>query len=150
MRFMLYCHELENGAFMTTNIKVTWRDGNAFLGENESGGKAELGGEHIRPMQMVLVALAGCSGVDVVSILQKKRVTFSDLQIEVSGERADTHPKVYTDIYMSYSIWGEDIKEKDVEQAIRLSEDKYCSVSAMLKSTAKIHSDYKILEKKNV
>jgi len=147
---MLYCHELENGAFMTTNIKVTWRDGNTFLGENESGGKAELGGEHIRPMQMVLVALAGCSGVDVVSILQKKRVTFSDLQIEVSGERADTHPKVYTDIYMSYSIWGEDIKEKDVEQAIRLSEDKYCSVSAMLKSTAKIHSDYKILEKKNV
>ncbi len=135
---------------MTTNIKVTWRDGNTFLGENESGGKAELGGEHIRPMQMVLVALAGCSGVDVVSILQKKRVTFSDLQIEVSGERADTHPKVYTDIYMSYSIWGEDIKEKDVEQAIRLSEDKYCSVSAMLKSTAKIHSDYKILEKKNV
>ena len=135
---------------MTTNIKVTWRDGNTFLGENESGGKAELGGEHIRPMQMVLVALAGCSGVDVVSILQKKRVTFSDLQIEVSGERADTHPKVYTDIYMSYSIWGEGIKEKDVEQAIRLSEDKYCSVSAMLKSTAKIHSDYKILEKKNV
>ena len=134
---------------MTTNIKATWRDGNAFLGENEAGGKAELGGEHIRPMQMVLVALAGCSGVDVVNILQKKRVNFSDLQIEVSGERADTHPKVYTDIYVRYLIWGKDIKEKDVEQAIRLSEDKYCSVSAMLKSTAKIHSDYKILEKEN-
>ena len=130
---------------MATNITATWREGNAFLGENETGGKAELGGEYIRPMQMILVALAGCSGVDVVSILQKKRVNFSDLQIKVSGQRADTHPKVYTDIHVTYLIWGENIKPKDVAQAIDLSENKYCSVSAMLKSTAKIHSDYQIL-----
>ncbi|MBT3314945.1 MAG: OsmC family protein [Anaerolineae bacterium] len=130
---------------MTTNIKATWREGNAFFGENESGGKAELGGEHIRPMQMILVALAGCSGVDVVNILQKKRANFSDLEIRVSGKRADTHPKVYTEIHVKYLIWGEGIKEKDVEQAIELSENKYCSVSAMLKSTAEIHSDYQIL-----
>ena len=130
---------------MATNITATWREGNAFLGENETGGKAKLGGEHIRPMQMILVALAGCSGVDVVSILQKKRVNFSDLQIKVSGQRADTHPKVYTDIHITYFIWGESIKPKDVAQAIDLSENKYCSVSAMLKSTAKIHSDYQIL-----
>ena len=135
---------------MAINIKATWREGNAFLGENETGGKAELGGENILPMQMILVALAGCSGVDVVNILQKKRVNFSDLEIEVSGERAETYPKVYTDIHLKYLIWGEGIKPKDVEQAIKLSEDKYCSVSAMLKHTAKIHSDYKILEKKNV
>jgi len=130
---------------MATNIKATWHKGNAFLAENEAGGKAELGGENIRPMQMILVSLAGCTGVDVVNILQKKRVNFSDLQIKVSGKRANTHPKVYTDIYVSYLIWGEGIKEKDLEQAIKLSEDKYCSISAMLKSTAKIHSDYKIL-----
>ncbi len=133
---------------MTTNITVSWQEENVFLGENEDGGKAMLGGEHIHPMQMVLVALAGCSGVDVVNILRKKRVDFSDFKIEVSGARADKHPKVYTDIYVRYSIWGQNIKEKDVEQAIKLSEDKYCSVSAMLKSTAKIHSTYEILEQK--
>lgn len=109
------------------------------------GGQAWLGGDHIRPMQMVLVSLAGCSGADVVNILKKKRVNFSDLQIKVTGKRADTHPKVYTDIHVTYFIWGEDIKEKDVAQAIELSEEKYCSVSAMLKSTAAIHSEYKIL-----
>jgi len=96
-----------------------------------------------------LASLAGCTGVDVVNILKKKRVNFKDIEIKVSGKRADTHPKVYTDIHVTYLIWGEGIKEKDVEQAIKLSEDKYCSVSAMLKSTAKIHSDYKIFGEKN-
>jgi len=131
-----------------TNIKATWQGENAFLAENESGGKAQLGGDGIRPMQMVLAALAGCSGVDVVNILKKKRVNFSDLRVEVSGLRAETHPKVYTDVHVRYFIWGEDIKTKDVEQAIKLSEDKYCSVSAMLKSTATIHSEYEILAPK--
>ncbi|NQU29037.1 MAG: OsmC family protein [Anaerolineae bacterium] len=133
----------------STNIKVTWQGESAFLGENGEGGTAQLGvlegKPGIKPMQMILASLAGCTGVDVVNFLNKKRVKFSDLQIEVSGKRADTHPKVYTDINVTYLIWGEDIREKDVEQAIQLSEDKYCSVSAMLKSTAKINSDYKIL-----
>jgi putative redox protein len=128
-----------------TNLEVTWQEDNLFLAENESGGQAYLGGDHIRPMQMILASLAGCSGVDVVSILKKKRVDFSDLQIKVSGKRADSHPKVYTDIHITYYVWGENIKEKDVQQAIELSEEKYCSVSAMLKSTATIHSAFKIL-----
>ena len=135
---------------MKNYIKVRWQEENVFLGENKAGGKTLLGGENIRPMQMVLVALAGCSGVDVVHILKKMRVDFSDLQIEVSGERADTHPKVYTDIHLKYSVWGKNIKAKDLEKAIKLSEDKYCSVSAMLRSTAKIHSEYKIMEQKDV
>ena len=134
---------------MATNIKVTWKKENVFSAENEAGGKDELGGINIRPMQMILASLAGCTGVDVVNILKKKRVNFKDIEIKVSGKRADTHPKVYTDIHVTYLIWGEGIKEKDVEQAIKLSEDKYCSVSAMLKSTAKIHSDYKIFGEKN-
>ena len=128
-----------------TNIEVNWKEDNLFHATNETGGQAFLGGEHIRPMQMILASLAGCSGVDVVNILKKKRVNFSDLQIKVSGKRADTHPKVYTDIQVTYYVWGENIKPKDVEQAIELSEEKYCSVSAMLKSTANIQSDYKIL-----
>ncbi|MCP4142392.1 MAG: OsmC family protein [Chloroflexi bacterium] len=130
---------------MASNIKVAWQSGNNFLAENGSGGKAELGPGNIRPMEMILASLAGCAGVDVVGVLQKKRVNFSNLEIKVSGKRADTHPKVYTEINVTYLIWGEGIKEKDVEQAIDLSENKYCSVSAMLKSTANIHSDYKIL-----
>lgn len=128
-----------------TNVQVKWQEENIFLGENEAGAQTFLGGEHIRPMQMVLVALASCSGVDVVGILQKKQVNFSDLQIKVSGQRAETYPQVYTDIHITYLIWGEDIKEKDVEQAIELSENKYCSVSAMLKATVNIQTDYKIL-----
>ena len=117
---------------MATNIKVTWKKENVFSAENEAGGKAELGGINIRPMQMILASLAGCTGVDVVNILKKKRVNFKDIEIKVSGKRADTHPKVYTDIHVTYLIWGEGIKEKDVEQAIKLSEDKYCSVSAKI------------------
>ena len=134
---------------ISTNIKVSWQGESAFLGENEMGGKAQLGVMEgkpgIKPMQMILASLAGCTGVDVVNILKKKRIKFSDLKINVSGKRAETHPKVFTDIEVTYLIWGEEIREKDVEQAIRLSEEKYCSVSAMLKSTAKINFDYKIL-----
>ena len=130
---------------MASNVKVTWQNGSNFLVENETGGKADVGRGNIRAMEMILAALASCSGVDVVNILEKKRVNFSDLQIKVSGTRAETHPMVYTDIHLTYLIWGEGIKEKDLETAIRLSEEKYCSVSAMLKSTAKIHSDYQIL-----
>lgn len=131
------------------HVKVTWQGESAFLGESDSGGKALLGeinGEAgIRPMQMVLAALAGCSGVDVVNILKKKRVDFSDVEIHVQGERADRHPKVYTKIEVTYHIFGKNIKERDVEQAIELSENKYCSVSAMLRGTAEIHSNYQII-----
>ena len=128
-----------------SNVEVNWQEDNLFLAENEAGGQAFLGGENIRPMEMVLASLAGCTGVDVVNILKKKRVDFSDLKINVSGKRAETHPKVYTEIQVTYYVWGDNIKEKDVEQAIELSESKYCSVSAMLKSTAKIETGFKIL-----
>lgn len=128
-----------------SNVEVNWQEDNLFLAENEAGGQALLGGENIRPMEMVLASLAGCTGVDVVNILKKKRVDFSDLKINVSGKRAETHPKVYTEIQVTYYVWGDNIKEKDVEQAIELSESKYCSVSAMLKSTAKIETGFKIL-----
>lgn len=131
------------------HVKVTWQGEDAFLGESDSGGKALLGEINgdagIRPMQMILAALAGCSGVDVVGILKKKRAELDHIEIHVTGERADIHPKVYTNIHVKYLIWGEGLREKDVEKAIDLSENKYCSVSAMLKSTATIHSSYRIL-----
>ena len=100
----------------------------------------------IGPMELVLVGLAGCTGIDVVNILQKKKITLADFKINVRGKRAESPPMVYTDIEVQYIFWGDDLKQKDVEQAIELSEQKYCSVSIMIGKTAKIKSSYKILK----
>jgi putative redox protein len=102
--------------------------------------------ENIGPMQLLLVGLAGCTGIDIVSILEKKRVAPTDFKIKVRGKRADTFPMVYTDIEIEYLLWGDNLKVRDVEQAIKLSEHKYCSVSIMLDKTAKMSSTYKIFK----
>ncbi|MCF7804284.1 MAG: OsmC family protein [Candidatus Marinimicrobia bacterium] len=109
-------------------------------GEQAGGGDAASA-----PMEAVLMALATCSGLDVIVILEKRRVQLEDLRIEVTGERADTHPKVFTNIHTKYIFTSPDLKEKDAEKAINLSHDKYCSVSAMLESTAEITSEYEIV-----
>ncbi len=98
------------------------------------------------PMELVLVALGGCTGADVVGIMEKKRAAFTRLEIFVSGERAETHPKVYTKIHVEYVFEGKNLRPNDIEQAIELSRTKYCSVSAMLSKTAEITHSYKILE----
>jgi len=105
-----------------------------------------LGGHNSasRPMEVILQALAGCTGMDVLSILKKKRVKVDHFAMTVTGERAETHPKVFTKIHLTYKFWGEDITESAAERAIELSETKYCSVSAMLKSTAEISSSFEI------
>lgn len=100
----------------------------------------------IGPMQLLLVAVAGCTGEDIVSILQKKRAGLTDLQIRVRGKRAVDYPRIWTDIEITYLLWGEDLRPKDVEQAIQLSEEKYCSVSLMLRKSAKVSSAYHIYQ----
>jgi putative redox protein len=100
----------------------------------------------ISPMELLLLGLAGCTGMDIVSILQKKRVRLSAFKIKVIGRRAGTYPMIWTEILVDYLLWGEEIKPKDVEQAIRLSEKKYCSVSIMLGKSAKITSEHHILK----
>jgi putative redox protein len=131
-----------------TKITATWLEGMTFLGEDENGGQAQLGSLEgkpgIAPMSMTLASLAACTGVDVVHILRKKRAKLHDLKVEVRAKQADKHPKVYTDIHITYLLWGEDLNPKDIEKAIELSETKYCSVSIMLKCTAQIHSDYRV------
>ena len=102
--------------------------------------------DSIGPMQLLLVGLAGCTGIDIVSILQKKNTTPTDFKVKVRGKRADKFPMVYTDIEVTYLLWGDNLKVRDVEQAIKLSEQKYCSVSIMLSKTAKISSTYKIFK----
>jgi putative redox protein len=127
---------------------ATWKGGLNFTGENDKGGTVQLGpiDGSIGPMQLLLVGLAGCTGIDIISILEKKKVTPADFKVKVRGKRADTFPMVYTDIEVEYILWGENLKVRDVEQAIKLSEQKYCSVSIMLGKTSKITSTYKILK----
>ncbi|HEY57739.1 MAG TPA: OsmC family protein [Anaerolineae bacterium] len=128
-------------------VQADWVEGTNFVATNEAGGRVVVGqvqGEKgIPPMQLLLVGLAGCTGVDVALILQKKRADLRGLRVEVKGTRRDEHPRVYTRIHIHYILWG-DLKAKDVEQAIQLSEEKYCSASAMLGAVTEITHDYEI------
>jgi putative redox protein len=132
-----------------TEITASWKGEMTFVGQNALGGTVQMGplegNPGVGPMQMLLVAVAGCTGTDIVSILQKKHASLTDMQIRVSGKRADDYPMIWTQIHITYLIWGDGIKPKDVEQAIDLSENKYCSVGIMLGKSAKITSEYRIL-----
>jgi putative redox protein len=133
-----------------TEITAAWKKDMTFIGQNSAGGAVQMGTlddkPGVGPMQLLLVALAGCTGTDIVSILQKKRLKLTDLQVRVRGKRASEFPQVWTDIHLTYLIWGESIPPGDAEQAIRLSEDKYCSVGIMLGKTARITSEYHLLK----
>ncbi len=98
------------------------------------------------PMEMLLLALGSCTGVDVISILKKKRQHVSDYRIEVSGERRDDHPRAYTQLHVKHVVHGRGISEQAVASAIELSDTKYCSVAATLRGTAEIISSYEIVE----
>ncbi len=132
-----------------TEITATWKGEMSFLGQNEAGGSVQMGSLNgkpgVGPMQLLLVGLAGCTGVDIISILQKKRIQLSDMQVKVRAKRANDYPMTWTDIHVTYLLWGENISTKDVEQAVQLSEEKYCSVGIMLGKSARITSEYQIL-----
>lgn len=127
-------------------VVAAWGGESAFLGRNLVGGSVQMGAFQgqpgISPMEMLLLGLAGCTGVDVVSILEKKRQRVNKFEVMVRGKRAEAHPRVYTEIEVSYHLWGDHIDPRAVEQAIQLSEDKYCSASAMLSAVASIRSRY--------
>ncbi|MHB0871505.1 MAG: OsmC family protein [Chloroflexota bacterium] len=99
-----------------------------------------------RPMELVLAGLAGCTAFDVASIMKKARQEVTGFEVTASGERATEDPKVYTRITVEYVVRGRNISEDVLERAIRLSEEKYCSVSAMLEKTARIETRYRIIE----
>lgn len=129
-------------------VNAEWLGNMAFTGTNQAGGSVQMGTKDgkpgIGPMEMLLLGMAGCTGMDIVSILEKKRLNLTDLRVQVRGLRADDYPMVWKQIEVVYHLWGEYLPEKDVEQAIRLSEDKYCSASIMLRAVAQIRSSYKI------
>ena len=121
--------------------KVIWTDSDRFVGQALSGhaivvdaGKEKTANS---PVELVLIALCGCTGADVVSILRKKREPFTSLEVSATGERSPTPPTVFTDIKLIYRVGGK-VSQKAMEDAVNLSETKYCSVGAMLSKTAKI------------
>ena len=136
------------------NLSVNWVDGMLMVGKSHSGhsitmdGPIEIGGENlgVRPMEMLLLGVAGCTMIDVVTTLQKMRQDLSHCEIKISAERANEHPKVFTDIHIQFIVKGKDLDSKKVDKAIILSAEKYCSASIMLGKTAKITHDFEVLE----
>jgi putative redox protein len=131
--------------------KVTWLQDFQFVGTDSTNHSVVLSkpGEDsvgMKPSELLLVSLAGCTGVDVVNILKKKRIDLKGFSVKVSAEQAPLPPWIFEKIHLHYQIVATDISEKDVERAIKLSEEKYCSVSATLKGIAKITWDYEIVD----
>jgi len=132
---------------------LDWQGNYRFIARNEKGLSVNFdapipnGGEEtaVSPMENVLASLAACSSYHVVSILRKKRQDFSDYSVEMIADRRDEPPRIFTSIHLKYIIKGKKISKEAVETAIRLSEEKYCSVGGMLKNAAKITSSYEII-----
>jgi putative redox protein len=126
--------------------RARWVEGMAFMGEAGSGhavmmdGAPEYGGRNIgiRPMEMLLIGMAGCTGFDVVQILKKGRENITGCDVEVEAERAATDPKVFTKIHLTYRVSGHGLSHAKAERAVTLSKEKYCSASIMLGATAEV------------
>src|SRR5580704_10320273 len=131
-----------------TKAKTTWVEKQRFNGISDSGHSIVVDGDKTggnSPMELVLIGLCGCTGYDVVSILQKKREPFTSLEIRAEAERAKDPPQGYTQIKLIYRVGGK-VSRKAMEDAVRLSEQKYCSVSAMLQKTAEITTEIEYIE----
>ena len=133
---------------MAIKAHLKWTDGLQFVARAGHGPAVVMdshdGGSGPSPMELVLMGVAGCTAYDVVLIMQKKRANLTGFEINISGERADETPRRYTDVHIEYVLYGTDISAKAVEQAIRLSETKYCSAIASL--NANLTHDYRIVE----
>jgi putative redox protein len=134
--------------------EVKWAGEARFDGTSESGhtiimdGSPEFGGKNqgVRPMEMILLGMGGCTAFDVVLILKKARQEIKDCAVQLEATRADTEPKVFTNIHVHFVIKGKDLSEKRVKRAVELSAEKYCSASIMLGKTAEITHDFEIVE----
>ncbi|MGB5539711.1 MAG: OsmC family protein [Gammaproteobacteria bacterium] len=132
--------------------RVKWVEAATFLGESGSGhavvmdGPPEGGGRDlgVRPMEMLLLGMGGCTAYDVVHILKKARQPVTDCVVELEAERASTEPRVFTRIHVHFVVTGRDLPDKQVARAVELSADKYCSASIMLGKVAVITHDFEI------
>jgi len=136
------------------NAKITYVQGLQFLGEADSGhgivmdGDLSAGGKNsgVRPMELLLLGIGGCSGMDVVSVLKKKKQKVTGLEINVKAKRAEEYPRKLTVIDLEFEVRGRQISEEAVRKAVDLSMNKYCSVKATLEGSAKITFSYKIVD----
>jgi len=144
---------------MTSKAQLTWVGPGLRLVAEANDGPAIVLDSHKppfgtntgpAPMELFLMGLGGCTGMDVISILAKKRQKVTGFQVKVEAERAPTHPKVYTKIHIEYIVYGAGIDPRAVERAIELSETRYCSASAMLRQVAEITNSYRIIEERAV
>ena len=137
---------------MQANLK--WQDGLTFIGQNDSGHAVELTNDRdeqgertgISPIQLTALSLGGCTAMDVISILKKKRQAVSGFEVVVNTERVEEHPRVWSQAEIEFIVTGKDIDPAAVERAIELSAEKYCSVSNMLRHGVDISHSYKIIE----
>lgn len=134
--------------------KIKYVAGMQFVGEASSGhaivmdGDPKFGGRNtaVRPTELLLIGLGGCSGMDVISILKKKQQDVRGLEINVNGQKAETYPQKFTDLALEFVITGKNVSEEAVKRAVDLSMEKYCSVKATLEGSAKITFSYRIIE----
>jgi len=127
---------------------VRWMGDSRFEALTEEGGKIIFGENGISPMKTLLLSVAGCTSIDVVMILQKMREPLEHLEVEISGERREEHPRIYTRVHIHYKIYG-DVNEEKAKRAIELSQEKYCSASAHLKlSGTDVTYSYEIVREK--
>ena len=139
---------------MASKARVKWIEDRRFLGESGSGhavvmegapGEGEIA-TGIRPMEMLLLGMGGCTAYDVVAILEKARERVTDVVVEIEAERAAEIPKIYKQIHAHYIVTGHGLKAAAVERAIKLSAEKYCSATIMLAATADVTHDFEIVE----
>ncbi len=137
--------------------RIKWVENVCFMGESESGhavildGAPDAGGRNLgmRPMEMLLIGMGGCTSFDVVTILKKARQPVTDCVAEIEAERADSVPKVFTRIHVHFVVSGKGLNPVQVERAVKLSAEKYCSASIMLGKAAEISHDFEIVEVDN-
>jgi putative redox protein len=134
--------------------RIEWKDGMSFLGESGSGhhvlmdGPPETGGRNLgpRPMEMLLMGTGGCAAFDVMLILKKGHQEINDCVVEIEAQRATNEPKVFTHIHFHFILTGKNLQPQQIERAISLSAEKYCSASIMLGKTAEMTHDFEIVE----
>ncbi len=139
---------------MSTTAKISWVDGALFVAEAGSGhtitmdGSPDVGGRNLaaRPMEIVLIGMGGCTAIDVVSMLKKQRQDIEGIEVSLVAERADDHPKVFTKVKLVYTVRGRNLNKALVERAVALSDEKYCSATAMVRKSAAITHEIVLVE----
>ncbi len=135
-------------------VEVKQVEGSTFVGKGDSNHwlAMDAAEEHdgsdaaSRPMELLLIGLGGCTGIDINTLLDKMRVDYDDLKMAISAKRKEDHPKAFTEIELTYKIYGKDLPEDKVAKAVRLTQERYCSATHSLKNPAEVTYEYEIIE----